>query len=84
MTKLKERIHRLVDDLPRSELPVAERFLQYLRDAGSDPLLRALASAPYDDEPFTKQDEAAVREADEAVARGDVIPHDHVTGRRSR
>ena len=37
MTKLKERIHQIIDDLPRPELPVAERFLEFLRDAGSDP-----------------------------------------------
>jgi hypothetical protein len=84
MTKLKERIHQIVDDLPRSELLVAERFLEFLRDAGSDPVLRALAAAPDDDETFTDDDAGAVREARRDLAKGDVVPHARAAGRRRR
>ena len=84
MTKLKERIHQIIDDLPRSELPVAERFLEFLRDAGSDPVLRALAAAPDDDEAFTGDDAAAVRRARRDIARGDVVPHASALRRRKR
>lgn len=80
----KENLHKLVDELPESELAVAKRFLEYLRDAGSDPLLRALAAAPVDDEPVTAEDLAAIREADEAIARGDQIAHEKVLRGRKK
>jgi hypothetical protein len=79
---LKERIHQLVDDLPKSELPVAERFLEYLRDAGADPLLRALATAEPDDEPLTAGDAAVVSKGRAAIARGDVVPAASAARRR--
>ena len=50
---LKEKLHRLVDELPEEECHAAERYLEYLRDQG-DLLLHRLASAPYDDEPETQ------------------------------
>ncbi len=80
----KESLHKLVDQLPESELPAAKRFLEYLRDAGSDPFLRALAAAPVDDEPVTDEDLAAIREADEAIARGDEVPHEAVLRGRKK
>jgi len=49
-----------------------------------DPLLRALAAAPVDDEPVTEDDLAAIREADEALARGDEVPHEAVLHGRKK
>jgi outer membrane protein assembly factor BamD (BamD/ComL family) len=69
----KEQLHRLVDELPESELEAAERYLAYLRAIGSSALLRALIEAPYDAEPVTPEDAAAIAEAYEAVARGEVV-----------
>ena len=31
---LKEKLHRLVDELPEAECHAAERYLEYLRDQG--------------------------------------------------
>ena len=84
MTRLKERIHRLIDDLPAGELPVAQRFLEYLRDAGADPFLRALSAAPPDDEPFTDADRDAVSEARAAISRGEIVAHRRVPRRLKR
>ena len=70
---VKEKLHRLVDELPESELHTAERFLEYLRFVANDPVLRALESAPWDDEPETPAEAAAVQEAREAHARGEVL-----------
>lgn len=67
----KERLHQLVDELPERELSEAERLLNSLRI--DDPVLRALDTAPYDDEPETDEERAAVAEAREALARGDVV-----------
>lgn len=33
---VKENLHRLVDELPETELKAAHRFLEYLRDMSSD------------------------------------------------
>ncbi len=79
----RDRLHRLIDELPEAELPEVERLLagrrghdalrRALAKAPDDPLLRALANAPEDDEPLTQEDEAAIREVMEAIERGDVI-----------
>jgi hypothetical protein len=69
----KRVLYRLVDSLPTREVPAARRYLEYLRDMGSDPFLRALASAPVDDEAETPEEAAAVQEGRDAIARGDVV-----------
>lgn len=71
---VKEELHRLVDKLPESELPTARRFLRYLNDMATDPLLRTLANAPIDDEPETPEEAAAVERAKEDMAAGRVTP----------
>jgi hypothetical protein len=70
---IKEQLHRFVNELPDSELRAAERFLEYLRNVGSDPLFRKLMTAPLDDEPETPEEAEAVQEAREALARGEVL-----------
>jgi hypothetical protein len=67
----RDHVHRLIDELPESELAAAERFLHYLR-ATADPVLRALLEAPLDDEPETEEERCAVQEAREELARGKV------------
>ncbi len=69
-------LHQLIEWIPESELQTAERFLEYLRDR--DPLLRALWHAPIDDEPETEEERDAVREAEEAIARGEVYSWEEV------
>lgn len=77
----KERLHNLIDELPERELHAAERFLEYLRDAGYDPFLRAVAKAPQDDELETPEEAEAVREAKDEIAARQVLPHDEVRRR---
>jgi hypothetical protein len=67
----RDTLHRLVDELPESELAAAERFLHYLC-ATADPVLRALLDAPLDDEPETENERQAAQEAREELARGEV------------
>lgn len=59
----KTRLHELIDQLPDEETTAAARFLEYLRDVGSDPMRRVLDEAPEDDEPVTPQEEAGAQEA---------------------
>ena len=54
----RDELHRLVDALPDSELPIAARFLQARRD----PVARTLMDADIDDEPLDADDIAAIEE----------------------
>jgi hypothetical protein len=62
----KEQLHELVDELTE---PEANRALVLVKKEHEDPLLRAIANAPEDDEPWTDEDEAAMAEvrADDAA-----------------
>src|SRR4051794_790735 len=72
----KHVLHRLVDALPDAAVNEAERLLEAL--ATDDPVPRAALLAPVDDEPETPEEAAAVEEAREALARGDVYSLDEV------
>lgn len=70
---IKEDLHRLVDELPKKELPVAKRYLEYLRNMG-DPVLRTFMEAPEDDEEET----AMIEEARQEYLRGEARPWEEV------
>lgn len=76
----KEALHRLIDELPESELEMARRVLEPLR-AGGDPVLYAFLAAPQDDEPLTPEEMAAIEEGEADIARGAVSPWDDVKAR---
>lgn len=75
---IKEELHRLVDALPEEEAPAARRFLQWLVAEEGDPVIKSLLLAPEEDEEITAEEEAAVQEAREQVARGELIPDEEV------
>lgn len=78
----KERIHRLVDALPEGDLETAERVLEGLAAlAVSDPVARALALAPEDDEPDDDDVDGGLTEARAQADRGETIPHEEVKRR---
>mgnify|MGYP001596588904 CR=1 FL=1 len=77
----KKELKRLVDQLPHNELYTAHRFLEYLVVQGTDAVLRAIQKAPVDDEPLTAEDIAALREADEDIIAGRVVPHEEARRR---
>lgn len=67
----KERLYRLVDALPERERETAAHVLEGLAAlAITDPVARALALAPDDDEPETDEERAAVAEARAEFAAG--------------
>ena len=70
---INEDLHRLVDELPKKELPVAKRYLEYLRNMG-DPVLRSFMEAPEDDEEET----AMIEEARQEYLRGEARPWEEV------
>jgi hypothetical protein len=67
----RDTLHRLIDELPESELAAAERFLQYLRTM-ADPVLRALLDAPLDDAPETAEESRLAQEARDELAQGEM------------
>lgn len=83
MITTKKRLHKLVDELPESSSGPAAQVLEYLRDDPelvlsflqglSDPVVRALLTAPNDDEPETEEEHAAVAQGREAWHRGDQV-----------
>lgn len=49
----KQHAHELIERLPPSQVATVVRFLEFML---LDPVARALATAPPDDEPVTEQD----------------------------
>jgi hypothetical protein len=72
---LKEKLHQLIDDLPRRELTAAERYLEHLRDEGVDPVIEAMLRAPIDDEPLTEREEREIEKGRRDVVAGRTISH---------
>ena len=70
----REALYRLVDSIPSAQLDDARKLLEPL----ADPLLTTLANAPYDDEPETDDERAAVAEAREGYRRGEWVSSDEV------
>ena len=56
----KKELHRLIDELPITEVPAAQRYLLYLRNMG-DPVFRSLERAPVDDEPVSDKELAKLK-----------------------
>ncbi len=73
----REKAHQLLDELPESEIEPVLDFIAS-RQEDEDPMMAAFRNAPADDEPFTAQDEAAVREAEEDFATGRTISHEEM------
>jgi hypothetical protein len=53
MDQEKQHAHELIERLPDSQVATAVRFLEFML---LDPVARAVATAPADDEPVSEQD----------------------------
>ena len=53
----KYHAHELIERLPESQIATAIRFLEFML---LDPVARAVATAPPDDEPVTEQDRSRI------------------------
>ena len=73
MSTTKERLHRLIEDLPEAQLVDVEPVWEALLAHHADRLARTLLTTRLDDEPETTDERLAVAEAREALARGDVV-----------
>jgi hypothetical protein len=63
----REKLHRIVDELPEEELAAA---LEAIEARPGDPMIRILDEAPLEDEEISAEEEAAVRETREETAAG--------------
>ncbi len=73
MNMEREEMHRLIEQLPESEIKPALRYLRYLRELGEDELLKKLMSAPIDDEPETEEELNGLRQARRELGSGDIL-----------
>ena len=74
LTHEKQQLHELVDRLTPSQVYAVRSLLQVMLD----PVSRAIANAPVDDEPLTAEDVHALNEAREWLKHNEPIPHDRV------
>jgi len=61
------QLHQLLDQVPEPDLPTVGRIIAAL---AGDPALYSLLTAPYDDEPVTDDERAAVEQALAEVQAG--------------
>ena len=73
----REDLHRIVEEIPSTELDSAASYLLYLRDL-YDPIVKAFLDAPDDDEPETKEERNAVNEARTALKYGEMASDEEV------
>jgi hypothetical protein len=74
MAANKDHAHELIERLAPGQLPAAIGMLESLLD----PVSRAIANAPIDDEPVTKEEEKALAESREWLKHNKGIPHEQV------
>jgi hypothetical protein len=73
-TNDKQQAHVLIERLPPTQLAAVVGLLE----AMLDPVSRALANAPIDDEPVTTEEEKALAEGREWSKHNKGIPHEQV------
>src|ERR1035437_10728954 len=74
LTHEKQQLHELVDRLAPSQVSAVRGLLQVMLD----PVSRAIANAPVDDEPLTAEEAHAFNEAREWLKHNEPIPHERV------
>jgi hypothetical protein len=70
----KQHAHELIEKLAPSQVPAAIGMLEGLLD----PVSRAIANAPVDEEQLSAEDEKALDEAEEWLKHNEGIPHEQV------
>ena len=70
----REQAHGYLDRLPEAQVSAVRGLLESMLD----PVSRALANAPVDDEPVTEAEESAVSEAREWLKHNQGIPFEQV------
>jgi hypothetical protein len=74
LTHEKQQLHELVDRLAPSQVYAVRSLLQVMLD----PVSRAIANAPVDEEPITAEEARALSEAREGLKHNEPIPNEQV------
>ena len=72
--KERRQAHELIERLTPSQVSAVVGLLEALLD----PVARAIATAPVDDEPLTEEDKKALEEARQWLQHNQGIPHEQV------
>jgi len=70
----RQQAHAYLDHLPDTQVSAVRGLLE----AMLDPVFRALANAPFDDEPVTEEEERAIAESSDWLKRNPGIPFEQV------
>ncbi len=73
-TKEKQQAHQLLDRLDAGQLSAVVHLMRVM----TDPVARAIADAPLDDEPLTAKAVKALDESREWLKHNEPIPHEQV------
>jgi hypothetical protein len=76
-TEARTKLHDLVESLSSDDVPIALRVLEALNST-SDPVPLELRDIPFDDEPETDEERAAVAEAYRDIEEGRVISNEEM------
>jgi hypothetical protein len=74
LTQERRQAHAYLDRLPPEQLSAVRSLLE----AMLDPVSRAVANAPIEDEPISEEEEGAVAEAREWLKHNQPIPHEEL------
>jgi hypothetical protein len=74
LNQQKRQAHAMIDRLAPEQLSAVRGLLEVMLD----PVSRAIANAPVDDEPLTEEEEKALDEAREWLRHNQGIPHEQV------
>jgi len=74
VTEEREQAHALLDLLPVEKLTAVRSLLEVM----VEPLSRALAAAPVEEEAVTPETAEAIDRARVSLARGEAIPHEDI------
>lgn len=74
MSAVKQDLHKLIDALPEGETEAAKRFLEFLIEKADQIFLQALNNVPFDDEPHSDDELAAIALAKEDIKAGRTRP----------
>jgi hypothetical protein len=74
MANTKEHAHELIDRMAPGQLAAVVGLLEIMLD----PLARALANAPFDDEPVSEEEAREIEAGRASLARGEGIPNEEV------
>ena len=70
----KQHVYQMIEQLDPGQFQAIERLLEVM----VDPITRSLANAPFEDEPISAEEAAALDAAHASIQRGEGTPHEEI------